>query len=171
MTRRKLAEAKFFLAHLEEQRTTQHDWAAFTFYFSAFISAARSVPWVFRAEDRELYDRVQPAWHNALSQDDRDLLDFMNERRLDVVKRKGAELEGVLELVAIMDARLKPGDWQVPMVQFGTRDAPTPQVGVLTAKFELAGQPADVVATCRRYVELLESLVRAREQLGRPATQ
>ena len=54
MTRRKLAEAKFFLAHLEEQtRKMQQNWEAFGFYLSAFLSAGRSVTLVLQSEDKE----------------------------------------------------------------------------------------------------------------------
>ncbi len=64
----------------------------------------------------------------------------------------------MIELVPITDVRLKPGDWHVPMVSFGTGVL---QVAVLAAKFNLGDQPVDVLAMWRRYVELLESLIRA----------
>ncbi len=96
-TRRKLDEAKFFLSHMPLQswpRTQDsHDWDVFGFYLSAFVNAARSVTWVLQNENRQLYDRVHTGWDAERTPEDHDLFKFMNERRLDEVKRTGAEFQ------------------------------------------------------------------------------
>lgn len=63
LTRRKLEEAEFFLTQL---RPNYNKDRKFDFYLSAFVSAARSVPWAMQAEYatrpgwREWYDAKKP---------------------------------------------------------------------------------------------------------------
>jgi hypothetical protein len=86
-TRWKLYEARFFYGHLVEERATwsnsafieppqrKRDRAAFRYYFSAFIQAARSVTWRLGNEEPEKWKAWEPKWKNTLSAEDKKLLD------------------------------------------------------------------------------------------------
>ena len=82
-TEYKLEEARFFLAHLEKHwNHVPH----VDFYLSAFVSAARSVTWIMKAEFsdvsgwKEWYEGKKP------SREIRDLLKTMNDVRVRAVK-------------------------------------------------------------------------------------
>jgi len=91
-TRRKLGEARFFYGHLvnEHRKTSMHDPAAFRYYFSAFIQAARSVTWTLGNEEPEKWEAWEPKWKAKRSNEEQKLLDLTNELRLDETKRGGA---------------------------------------------------------------------------------
>ncbi len=167
MTRRKLEEAKFFLGHMERMtRRTHANWDEFGHYLSAFVGAARSVRWVLQAESKDLYNRVCPTWEQWQTPDDRALLRFMNERRLDEVKRTGADVTRDITLISVTDLPHGWGDHGIRW--FGPPDVPPPKVGIPAPRFPIEGGGAslDVVPTCRKYMRLLETLVRACEREG-----
>ncbi len=72
-TQRKLREAQFFYRRLvsARQEPWKHETEAFSFYFSAFLSAARSVPWVLQNEQKEEYEAWKPRWEDKLTTDER----------------------------------------------------------------------------------------------------
>lgn len=103
-TRRKLEEARFFYRFLEENRFAN---PAFDYYLSAFVSAARSVTWVMRAE----YLGVQ-GWEQWFSTKlatpaEDALLCKVNEMRLRSVKTHPLEASAAL-IVHI------PPEWVTP---------------------------------------------------------
>ena len=104
-TQDKLAEARFFLGQLraEAARVVRPDPPAFGHYLSAFISAARSVPWVLQNEAKEKYGAWKPKWEAGLTNEERELLKFTNERRLDEVKRKGVATNVNWKYVSIFE--------------------------------------------------------------------
>jgi hypothetical protein len=120
-TQDKLAEARSFLRHLKDEagKVVRQDPAAFGHYLSAFISAARSVPWVLQHEEKAKYDAWLPTWDATLTNEERELLKFTNERRVDETKRKGAETSINWKYVSIYELpteqyRMFEGSAQVP---------------------------------------------------------
>lgn len=93
-TRRKLDEAKFFLAHADKARHARE----FNFYLSACISAARSVAWIMRSE----YCRVigWEAWFQGKvpSEDERKLMRQINEIRVRSEKKEALRARATLEV-------------------------------------------------------------------------
>jgi hypothetical protein len=75
-TRRKLGEARFFYGHLvnERRKTSMYDPAAFRYYFSAFIQAARSVTWTLGNEEPEKWEAWEPKWKAKRSKEERPIL-------------------------------------------------------------------------------------------------
>lgn len=73
-----------------EMRRPARDWDPFTHFLSEFLSAGRSVTLVAQAEDKARYDRVFEPWSDALFEDDRVLLEFMNAPRVAEVHQTGA---------------------------------------------------------------------------------
>ena len=102
-TQRKLNEAQFFYRHLvnERQRPSMNESGAFGYYFSAFLAAARSVPWRMQNEEQEKYLAWNPTWEEKLTTEERKLLKLTNELRLDEVKREGANTIVEWEEIAI----------------------------------------------------------------------
>jgi hypothetical protein len=102
-TKDKLDEARFFLGHMraEAAKVVKQHPEAFGHYFSAFITAARSVPWVLQCEQQENYLVWRNIWNAAKTDEERELENFTNERRLDEVKRNGAETAVTWEEVSI----------------------------------------------------------------------
>jgi len=70
-TQRKLREAQFFYGRLVDSKDLmgpdRNEPDAFSFYLSAFMSAARSVPWVLQCEEKEKYEAWKPKWEEQLS--------------------------------------------------------------------------------------------------------
>ena len=91
-TRRKLGEARFFYGHLvKERQHFMHDPAAFRYYFSAFIQAARSVTWRLGNEEPEKWKEWRPKWERTLSAEDKKLMAFTNKLRTAEVKHRGTD--------------------------------------------------------------------------------
>jgi len=65
-TRLKLREAHFFYQHLIDQQQRRMPEQAFGFYFSPFISAARSVSFL-QNEQQEKYLAWEPGWKEKLN--------------------------------------------------------------------------------------------------------
>jgi hypothetical protein len=78
-TRRKFMEATFFLRKLEESVTEHPD---FDYFFSAFVSSARSVTWVMKAEYKECPGWLR--WYETKKPDESEhlLLSQMNALRV-----------------------------------------------------------------------------------------
>lgn len=90
----KVAEARFFFNRQKEEnkKPFRDEPEAFGCFLSAFLSAARSVTLVLQTEAKETYDDVFPRWYEALSNEDRELLEYMKgQRNLDIHKL-GAEI-------------------------------------------------------------------------------
>lgn len=173
-TRYKLEEARFFLAHLEK------DWRhvpQVDFYLSAFVSAARSVTWVMKAEFGHFPGWAR--WYESKkpSAAIRDLLRKMNDVRVRATKTeplKTRTLANVTippeEVTPKVLAFLEAG--AIGQVQLEPID-PTNTVflvkvdGEVLAKAHLKSaehglpefQGRDSKDVCREYLTELESLV------------
>ena len=94
-TRNKLSEAGFFLRKLaqQEQRIFKTEPEAVGYFLSAFLSAARSVTDFIIAEEGDRYKQWWAQRKNSLTPDERKLLKFTNEQRVESVHVKGAQIE------------------------------------------------------------------------------
>jgi hypothetical protein len=185
-TRWKLEEARFFLrkvrrhyhdrvhANLGSRRRARPD---FEFYLSAFLSAARSVPWVMKAE----YGRVPEwsQWYEAYkpSADDIELLKRFNELRVKSEKVGQPSLGLLLRFEGTRAAQDRRRDRRLPNFEvslFGEDRHGKPRVlargRVHSHDWLLEGfdsQPLPEAAG--RYLRLLDALVVECEQrFGEP---
>ena len=177
-TRRKLTEAQFFLRKLEDALAEHPD---FDYFFSAFVSSARSVTWVMKAEYKECpgwlawYENKKPGETEQL------LLAQMNDLRVQSEKFQPLETRVAIvmdfppeavtpELREFLDAgvgkRFRTWIYEVP--DEGPAKLPTdvPEgasvfvgslQGVVRHVPELNDQ--DVLSACKAYVATLELLV------------
>ena len=160
-TQKKLREARFFLSHLEQEQrvpAAHSNPEAAESFFSAFLSAARSVTFAFQKEDKQGYDAWAPTWFQARSTDEKLLLNRFYEERTQVVKRTGSELAGEVVLVPIMRVANTYNPLSVQMLWWGDS---VPEVGVrlLRCRFAFDGGETEVVSAAKQYVALLGDLV------------
>lgn len=183
---KKTREVRFFLAQLRQEKLGLEDVEC---YFSALLSAGRSVTWVLEKAETPLphkrrYDAIYKAWHDALSPGDRDLFDlFQNLRDLEVHSTNAAEVVSEIEMRPWNEMR-RSGEHSyygyshviasyVAMGMYG-RDV---TVGVPKYLFQLggaakkrgatdlfdrvkAGGQIDILDACNRYVALLDDLLK-----------
>ena len=167
-TQKKLREAKFFLGHVSKSgRSPQLDREDFDFYLSAFLSAGRSVTLFLQCEQKGSYDVWYPNWYQALSEDERKLLKFSNAQRVAAVHKQGAETQSDIEMVSLtqFEAEYKPQSisWMTSG-WFDRPGIPPTKMGVMVYYFEIEGTKEKAVDTCKRYLALLEKLVREFDQ-------
>ncbi len=173
-TRKKLDEAEFFLRRLLENRLNHPD---FDYYLSAFISSARSIPWVMRAEFAHVNGWEDWYKNRTLAPEDMTLLTGTNQLRVRTVKQGTAGNGGVLTL------KVAPSHMTDALYDFLARhQAVTLQVTLSIANgitpttvtesmasstcrlesmfFTVPEFPGlDIVTVCHRYLELLRALV------------
>jgi hypothetical protein len=164
-TRRKLGEARFFYGHLvnERRKTSMYDPAAFRYYFSAFIHAARSVTWTLGNEEPEKWEAWEPKWRDRRSTEEQKLLDLTNELRLDEAKRGGSNALIVWEEVALNEL-LRSVDFDLERQhpahgmhrQSAIPGLPQPKMFRPAYYFEQEDGKQEVTAVCQRYLEFLE---------------
>jgi hypothetical protein len=161
-TRKKLREAQFFHRHLvrESERSNRPEPDAFDFYLSAFLSAGRSVTFVLQNEEKEKYDGWFPSWRAGLTQEESNLLRFVNEQRVAELKRLGAKTVTSVEFVAVRELEQEghghPAYGHHDFSPPGTEPAKT---GFVVSHFEIEGNLAKAVETCSQYLRLCERLV------------
>jgi hypothetical protein len=167
--KKKLGETLFFLRLLINHR--EHIMGgephAFLYYLSAFLSAGRSVTFALQAEEKTKYDAWFPSWYsNNCTEEERELLKSMNDQRVEEVKKRGATIRVEMEAIPMVELRRADIERQHPA--YGFQWFSPPQVlgfpGSPEAKrpmhyFQLGKNKADVIATCKRYVKLLDRLV------------
>jgi len=171
-TRHKLNEAEFFLSKLVEHYFDQVRCMleekvsppVFSYYLSAFVSAARSVTWVMRHE----YSRIPDweGWFRAqdLTESERGLLKLFNELRVRSEKLEPLPLGHSIRLVGDPDApQPDPG---LPRCQIIIRRADDESQEVVLAG-EIAAfewtlkelEDRNLLQACRDYTALLAGLV------------
>jgi hypothetical protein len=94
--------------------------------------------------------------------EDKEFLKFMNERRLDEVKRKGAET-GIASWERVSIFNLPERTYSVsgrPWHQRLALSGATPLIYRAIHQFKEGGQP-EVIAECQRWLEYLEKMVEA----------
>jgi hypothetical protein len=184
-TSRKLTEAQFFLRKLEDAVTEHPD---FDHFFSAFVSSARSVTWVMKAEYKDCPGWL--AWYEEKKPDEAEhvLLSQMNKLRVRSEKFEPLETRVAIvmdfppeavtpELREFLDTgvgqRFRTWIYKVPEEGPATIPEGIPEgASVFTGAFqgivrhvpELTDQ--DVVSACQAYVATLELLVGEAEAIA-----
>ena len=161
-TQKKLRETHFFLAQLErELSSSAHNQAeAVEFYFSAFLSAARSVTFVLEAEESSKYNEWSPVWRNSRSENERHLLSRFTGARNRALKR---ETPKVAEdrLASLMFASYDNVPIAVRMFVWEDEDDQPPMGHrILKCRLTPDNVEEEVVPLCREYAALLSDLVR-----------
>jgi len=157
-TTKKLRETRFFLAKLEREVTPlepSHIEEA-EFYFSAFLSAARSVTFVLEAEEPIKYVAWSPGWRASRSERERFLLHRFTDARNRALKR---QTPSVAEDHAA--SVIAPYGNLPPELIFFFMEEEQPLLGYRVLKCRLMpGEPEEeVVPLCREYERLLSVLV------------
>jgi len=137
---------------------------AFRYYFSAFIQAARNVIWTLHSEQKEKWEAWRPKWESTLSGEDKKLLAFTNELRIDEVKRGGANPSVELEEIVVHELLALDFDLgrQHPVQLFNQSampGVPSPKVFRPTYYFEHEDGKHEVTALCQRYLVFLEKML------------
>jgi hypothetical protein len=164
-TQRKLREAQFFYRHLlDVQQGKRNEPEAFSFFFSAFIQAARNVTWVMGSEGKNKYDVWKPLWERELTEEEKKLEKLTNELRLDETKRRGAEIIVEPEEVETYEL-LRNFEIQMGRPAYLMEAQPG---SIVTPKFyrpahylETEDGKAKVTEICKRYLDFLEKKVAA----------
>ncbi|MGQ0835177.1 MAG: hypothetical protein ACT4O5_09705 [Gammaproteobacteria bacterium] len=158
-TRKKLREAEFFLTRLEEEerRIVKGHGETSDFYLSAFLSAARCVTLKLQFEAKPQYDAWFPSWFAALSDDDRVLMRFHNEQRRLTVHEDGPAVSISTESLPAwrLQAEMEAGGGSF---DFWSGVPGTPPLEVEKRSLAFDTEPA--TASCRRYLHLLQQLIR-----------
>lgn len=171
-TRHKLNEASFFLSKLDEHYhdnvrnliTGERQPPVFSYFLSAFVSAARSVTWIMRSEYAKIAGWEQWYQSKQVIDEERALLKLFNDLRV-----RSEKSEPLLPGYLLRFAN-EPGaperDLRVPRIRVSIRSADEGddriiQDGEVVAWTwtldELDGQ--DVLAACRGYRALLSALM------------
>jgi len=160
-TQKKCREAQFFLAKLAAEASTERlDREDFEFYLSAFLAAGRSVTFALQFEQKPLYDGWYPGWRATLTPDEVELFDFMKAQRNTTLKEGEPRTDVAIEYIPVTELRRPAGRHPAYGFHwFGPPWVPPPTVGVKVHRFELGGKMEEVLAVCRRYMDLLEALV------------
>jgi len=94
-TLKKLREAGFFLrllADLSNDGLVTREPEAAEFYASAFLSAARAVPWALHKERTAAWNAWIDGWRSRLSDSDREIWKFLVDQRNKVHKEGGPNI-------------------------------------------------------------------------------
>jgi hypothetical protein len=160
-TTKKLREAAFFLSHLEREETVAVGRSvpeAADFFFSAFLSAARSVTFVLCKEEHDRYDAWFPVWKQACSPDQRLLMDRFNKERVQAIHRTGSDLAGDVMLIPMTRIPRANTPFSAQMLWWGDS---IPEIGVRRLRCTFAHDGADVeaLAASQEYMAILTKLV------------
>jgi hypothetical protein len=170
-TRRKLREARFFHQHLMNLRhgkSATYEPEAFGYYFSAFMSAARSVLWVLHHEEKTKWEAWEPTWKATLNDEERKFLRFTNQLRTAEVKRSGAETIVEWEDVGIDELLSINIDVERQHPAYGMHSQPgfSASAKVMRRAYYLEQENGkeEVTAVGQRYLNFLEKVVQEFEQ-------
>jgi hypothetical protein len=110
-TKNKLREAEFFYRGLSaaERRIMRNEPELFGYYLSAFLSAARSVADYLLAEEGERYRAWWAIRKQSLAENEKELLKFTNQERVNSVHVAGASVEHGHEYVSAHELALEMG--------------------------------------------------------------
>lgn len=158
-TKFKLAEAEFFYEKIAElgRRAAVYEPAAFRFYFSAFLSAARSVTFVLQSEAKDQYDAWFPSWLNARASDQAALLVSFNSERVAAIHQRGVRIQQGTEPVPFREWLAAAAREGVQV--FGNFGATQPDMEGMTWFFRFDGAEVEAVQAARNYLDILQKLV------------
>ena len=157
---KKLREAAFFLGKLDKRsRTVFGEREQFDYYLSAFLNACRSVDYRLRHEQGNTYRTFRCAWDSRLQPRETELLKFMVDDRNLEVHESGSARTQQDERVAVSDSYTDESGTAVISSPLGLGALPT-EIVRSAYTFAVSGRQVAVTECCRRYLELLERLVR-----------
>ena len=169
-TTQKLSESKFFLDKMKESYM-KHD--EFDYYFSAFISACRSVLWVLKAECKKNEEWL--AWYEAKEPTKEEALFLKQSNEMRVRSEKHTPLKPDLMSTMVLDpTNLSPevmelirnGEIDKLDIQFHTSEEDVPEdrvyVPIVASEEykqvnEFEGE--DVLSVCEKYYQLVHGVV------------
>ena len=172
-TRKKLREADFFYRQLasEEGHIFKAEPEARDFYLSAFLSAARSVGDVIEAEEGDRYRQWFVKREPQLSDDERVLLKFTNDQRVQSVHVRGPNVNVKTTNVPIYELQreLSERGGSLQIFGGGVPGAPLPLTQAEKSTLTFAEREDEpVTELCRRYLGLLSRLINEYEQQVSP---
>lgn len=159
----KLEEAFFFLQNLERaevDRVKDTPASHAAFYFSAFVSAARSVTFALQVEEGAAAKIWYDAWLSARNADDAKLLQIFNQERVAEVKKTGSQTSAIVEAWPMQWA---PRHNAINLGRVAYWEGiQQPLSRILYCRFKRDGgygEPEAVLPLAQRYFSILESLV------------
>jgi hypothetical protein len=158
-TRKKLREARFFLARLEQEVRSggANPTEAVEFYLSAFLAAGRSVTTVLQSEEPDLYPAWSPKWRASLTKANRQLLAKFATARNRALKRG---TPAVAEERPAQAANTLSPDLQFFFEELADEGPlSTGQDRVLKARLTPKHALEEILPACRQYADLLSRLV------------
>jgi len=167
---RKLDEAGFFLGFLEKKPRIKPP--EFNYYLSAFVSAARSVFWVMRAERSDVPGWAEWFEGKEAAPEDQKLMEAFNSARIRSQKREPLQTRASLELVIPgltpeLEAALRSASFRgLPVRLVPATDGPPSGVTILATATVVAVRQhlseipdVDIVQSCRQYFDFLKAVV------------
>jgi hypothetical protein len=165
-TQRKIREARFFYQRLvdERQRRVVNEPEAFRFYFSAFLSAATSVPEALSHEGKKKYRAWAPEWDKQLTPEERKLEQFAYRLRVAEVHLSGTDLIVEREEIAVHELLNENVDrdvWRTLYAQRGSGPLGRETGTTFRPDYYLEDEAgkAQAIAICKQHLDYLEKLV------------
>ena len=181
-TRQRLEEARFFLGELESH---YHDLSTFRHFLNAFITSARSVSWIMRAEYNDV--RGWEDWYESKKPSPEEVALMTRTTEARNRSQKQSPLKPVFQLTVIVDADKLPKDLEGLKKEMigkkflldvkGVSEDMSQEVLIIGDENEFVGdveryfakldefQDEDVLEVCKSYFSFLERMVDESEQL------
>ncbi len=156
---KKLREAQFFLSKMTEQEQRAFgEREPFDFYLSAFLSAARSIDYRLRHEQKAIYPVWRSAWNAKLSLDEDKLIKHMVDDRANEVHESGSGRSAGFEGIAVMGGYSDPSG---TLTIFAPPGTPPAVFNKPAYYFTLGGTNHKVTVVCAKYLALLDRMIAA----------
>ena len=163
LTRDRLDEARFFLSKLQQHKAAQAQPRKpppehFRYYLSAFVNAARTVPWVLQSEEGEKYDAWIGSWEAKRTQEQQVLLSLITKMRNTSVHQGHIETTTRSEEVPIQTS---PDPYQIHALRVHAlrlREGGGPWT-ISDVHFVELGAEQEIVTVCEDYADHLTRLV------------
>ncbi len=158
-TQIKLAEMAFFFQKMEalESKIFSPEPQAFGFYLSAFLSAGRSVTLVLQKEHKEEYARWFPSWLASITDEQRDLLDYFNNLRVDTIHKLGVDLSHRRVEISTNEYLMAASHEGANIQIWHPIGVPAPPQQKLVRTLADGGSDREVLVACRSYLELISN--------------
>jgi hypothetical protein len=154
---KKLREARFFLGKMgDQERLAFGDKEPFDFFLSAFLSAARSVDYRLRHEQKALYPSWRASWNAALPPHQDLLIKFLVDDRALEVHESGSGRSVQREGIPVGDVYHDGSGTVHISAPPGT---PPAIIHKPSYQFTIGGNSRRVVDACAEYLGLLEGMV------------
>lgn len=164
---KKLRQAKFFLAWLEEASTTTGDLERLEFVYSACLTAAQSVFYVLQASGGAAFKSVEKRWRAGLPERGRSKFNEMVRRRDDDVHLASTDTEPLGKVVPETRTVYKIAEpvifGESDVVEMenpdGTKVSGPVLRGAIGLYIEHQRRRVEATTACREFIERLESLL------------